>query len=74
MKKRSCLAIIRSILLLAVMPLLVGGTATLPTQASNYKKAEEGSMLSTHTTQSPVIPPIDSGVPANFQTASFGLG
>lgn len=74
MKMRCCLTIIRSVLLLGAMSLLVGGTAAVPTQASNDKKAEEDSMLPAHTIQSPVIPPIDADVPANFQTASFGLG
>lgn len=74
MKKRSCLAVIRSILLLGAISLLMGGTATVLTHAGNSKKTEEVSMLPAQTAKSPVIPPIDAGVPVNFQTASFGLG
>ena len=74
MKKRSWLAVIRSIILLGVMSLLVGGTATVLTHAGNEKNAEEDSMLDADKTTFPVIPLIDAGVAVDFQTASFGLG
>ncbi len=74
MKKRCCVTIIRSLLLLGVMSLLIGSSITAATQASHVSKAKGNSMGITNITEPPPIPPIDAAVPLNFKTASFGLG
>lgn len=74
MKEIRCVGVVKTSLLLGIMLLTMGGTALLKAQESNASKAMEGSLITTHKTESPAIPPIDAAAPSNFQTASFGLG
>ncbi len=74
MKTRSFMSVIKTSLLLGIMLLTMGGTATVLAQGSNKSKTIEGSLATAFKTESPAIPPIDAAAPADFQTASFGLG
>mgnify|MGYP000428981848 CR=1 FL=1 len=74
MKTRGCLSEFKTSFLLVTVLLIMGGTATLMAQEGNEVKAMAGSLLTASKTESPAIPPIDAKVPADFQTASFGLG
>ena len=68
MEKRPCFNIIRCLFLLGVMWFLMGAFLTTAIQVN------ESSMSFAYETESPMIPTIDAAVPANFETASFGLG
>lgn len=74
MKKRSHANIIQCLLLLAVLWLLIGGSPATAAQASQGSGTMEKSMNLAQKIESPAIPPIDAEAPANFETASFGLG
>ena len=74
MQARSFESIIKSSLIIGMILLLMGGTATLEVLGNNRLIVNEGPMDSVYETESPVIPPIDAAAPSDFQTASFGLG
>jgi hypothetical protein len=74
MGKRPCFNIIRCLFLLGVMWFLMGAALTTAMQVNESSKVKESSMSFAHETEFPMIPPIDAAVPANFETAFFGLG
>ncbi len=76
MKKRNFTTIIRSLLLLGVISILFGVVQLMTLQANptSDKKEDSMNLASTIETKPAEIPPIDIAAPADFETASFGLG
>ncbi len=67
---------IKSVLLLGALSVLLGVSQLMPNQADSAAHTKEGSMnlASTLETKLAEIPTIDKTAPADFETASFGLG
>ena len=74
MKKTRCANVLRCLCLLAAMAFLMNCSPTTGTQENPISKTKEGAMDPAYKTESYAIPPIDAAAPANFETASFGLG
>lgn len=74
MKKRSRVPVISCLFLVGIIVLVQGVFSVAAMQKNKSSRAEENSMSTIYKTESQVFPPIDSGVPSDFQTASFGLG
>ena len=74
MKKISCAGVIRCLCLLTVISILMNCSQTTGTQENHISKTKERAVDPAYKTESYSIPPIDATAPANFETASFGLG
>ena len=76
MKKRKFANIIKLLMLLGVISLLLGAAQLMTNQADPVSDTKEGFMNLAYNLESKPaeIPPIDSAVPAVFETATFGLG
>jgi len=76
MKKRCCTTGKWCLFFTGMLSLLLACSPTMDSQAGQESKTTEATMnLALNTeTESLAIPPIDAVAPANFETASFGLG
>ncbi len=74
MEKRRCYHSIQCLFFVGVMMFIVGCPPTTATQANHGSNTKEGSMNLAYKSEALAIPSIDAGVPATFETASFGLG
>ncbi len=76
MKKRCCTTGKWCLFFVGVLSLLWAFYPTMGSQAGQEPKTTEAAMNLAFKTETDIlaIPPIDAAAPANFETASFGLG